>query len=164
MKSTDNVTVTTILAVDPGDAFRFFTEEVDLWWRQGPRYRPAVKGEGTLRFEPRVGGRLLEVYDEKKGDAFEIGRVLVWEPGERLVFDWRARNFEPGEKTVVEVRFEREGAGCRVTLEHRGWDSIPAEHAVRHGWTGEAFSSMIGLRWADLLVSLRRRAEEGRAA
>lgn len=158
MKSTDAVTVTTLLGIDPGAAFRLFTEEVDLWWRRGPRYRPEVRGKGTMRFEPQVGGRLLEVYDEAKGDAFEIGRILVWEPGARLVFDWRARNFEPDEKTVVEIRFEREGEGTRITLEHRGWDSIPAGHPVRHGWTGEAFSSMIGLHWAELFVSLRQRA------
>ncbi len=158
MKSTDAVTVSTLVAVDPDNAFRLFTEEVDLWWRRGPLYRPEVKGEGAMRFEPGVGGRLLEVYDESRGDAFEIGRVLIWEPGARLVFDWRARNFEPGEKTVVEVRFERADRGTRVTLEHRGWDSIDAGHPFRRGWTGEAFSSMIGLRWADLLVSLRARA------
>jgi uncharacterized protein YndB with AHSA1/START domain len=157
MISRDSVTVTTLLSVDPDSAFRFFTEEVDSWWRRGPRYRPEVNGKGTLRFEPGVGGRLVELY-EGAGDAFEIGRVLVWEPGERLVFDWRARNFQPGEKTVVEVRFERADQGTRVTLEHRGWDSIPENHPARHGWTGEAFSSMIGLRWADLLVSLRHRA------
>lgn len=160
MKSTDAVTVTTLLGVDPGGAFRLFTEEVDLWWRRGPRYRPEVNGEGAMRFEPGVGGRLLEVYHEGKGDVFELGRILVWEPGARLVFDWRARNFEPGEKTVVEVRFEREGGGTRVTLEHRGWDAIPAGHPVRHGWTGEAFSSMIGLYWAELFVSLRERGRE----
>jgi len=158
VKSADSVTVTTTLSVDPGTAFRLFTEEVDHWWRRGPRYRPEVRGEGKMRFESGVGGRLVEVYDEAKGDAFEIGRILVWEPGACLVFDWRARNFEPGEKTVVEVRFERAAEGTRVTLEHRGWDSIHAGHPARHGWTGEAFSSMIGLRWADLLVSLRNRA------
>jgi uncharacterized protein YndB with AHSA1/START domain len=156
MKTTDSVTVTTILDADPGTAFRVFTDEVDLWWRRGPRYRPELRGGGTMRFEPRAGGRFLEVYPE--GEAFEIGRILSWEPGSRLVFDWRARNFEPGETTVVEVRFEKADMGTRVTLEHRGWDSIHATHPARHGWTGEAFSSMIGLRWADQLVSLRVRA------
>jgi hypothetical protein len=160
VKSTDSVTVTTLLSVDPDTAFRFFTEEVDLWWRRGPRYRPEVRGPGTMRFQPGVGGRLLEVYDESAGETFEIGRVLVWDPGARLVFDWRARNFEPGETTLVEVRFEKAEGGTRVVLEHRGWDSIPASHPFRRGWTGEAFSSMVGLLWADHLVSFRRRAEE----
>ena len=33
MMSTDSVTVTTLLSVEPGAAFRLFTDEVDLWWR-----------------------------------------------------------------------------------------------------------------------------------
>ncbi|HJS74162.1 MAG TPA: SRPBCC domain-containing protein [Vicinamibacteria bacterium] len=160
MKPSDSVTVTTLVAVDPDTAFRIFTDEVDLWWRRGPRYRPEVSAEGTMRFEPGVGGRLLEVYET--GNVFELGRIHAWEPGARLLFDWRARNFEPGETTVVEVRFEESGKGTRVTLEHRGWDSIPADHPARHGWTGEAFTSMIGLRWADQLVSLRARAGDAR--
>jgi uncharacterized protein YndB with AHSA1/START domain len=153
MKPTDSVTVTTLLDVDPRTAFQIFTDDVDLWWRRGPRFRPEVDGDGTMRFEPGPGGRFLEVYES--GKVFEIGRILAWEPGTRLLFDWRARNFEPGETTVVEIRFEKEKNGTRVILEHRGWDSIPAGHPARHGWTGEAFSSLIGLRWADQLVSLR---------
>jgi uncharacterized protein YndB with AHSA1/START domain len=156
MKPSDSVSVTTLVDVDPATAFRIFTDEVDLWWRRGPRYRPEIAGEGTMRFEPRVGGRLLEVYET--GKVFELGRIHAWEPGARLLFDWRARNFEPGETTVVEVRFEESGNGTRVTLEHRGWDSISAGHPARHGLTGEAFTSMIGLRWADQLVALRARA------
>jgi uncharacterized protein YndB with AHSA1/START domain len=157
MKSRDSVSVTTLVDVDPGTAFRIFTDDVDLWWRRGPLYRPEVEGNGKMRFEPGPGGRLLEAYET--GKVFEIGRILAWEPGSRLLFDWRARNFEPGETTVVEVRFEKSGEGTRVTLEHRGWDSIPASHPFRRGWTGEAFASMVGLRWADQLVSLRARAE-----
>jgi hypothetical protein len=29
--------------------------------------------------------------------------VTVWEPQVRLVFEWRAKNFAPAEKTEVEV-------------------------------------------------------------
>ncbi|MGH9321961.1 MAG: hypothetical protein ACRD3V_19000 [Vicinamibacteria bacterium] len=29
-----------------------------------------------MRFEPGAGGRLVEVYDEKRGEVFEIGRIL----------------------------------------------------------------------------------------
>jgi hypothetical protein len=100
-----------------------------------------------MRLEPGVGGRLLEL--TRRDDAFEFGRVRVWEPGARLVFDFRARNFVPGQTTLVEIRFEPDGAGTRVTLEHRGWDRIPPEHPARHGLTGGAFTSMMGLFWAD---------------
>jgi uncharacterized protein YndB with AHSA1/START domain len=81
--------------------------------------------------------------------------VLDWQPGQRLCFEWRQRNFEPGQRTEVEVRFEPAGGGTRVVLEHRGWDRIPAGHPARHGLAGAAFSDMIGLHWGDLVTSYR---------
>ena len=87
---------------------------------------------------------------------------------ERLVFEFRARSFEPGQVTEVEVRFEgvdlegvdREGVGqgTRVTVEHRGWDALGAGHPVRHGLAGTAFTDMMGVWWGDLLAALRRAA------
>ena len=63
------------------------------------------------------------------------------------------------QRTEVEVRFEPAPldtrAGTRVTIEHRGWDALPADHPARHGYTGNAFTSMIGLRWADALTAVR---------
>ncbi|MEX2205867.1 MAG: SRPBCC domain-containing protein [Myxococcota bacterium] len=160
MISDDNVTVSTRLSVDPLTAFQVFTDEVDAWWRVGPRFRTGHDRKSVMRFEPGVGGRLLEIFDEARDDAFELGRVRVWEPGARLVFDFRARNFVPGQITEVEIRFEPDAGGTRVTLEHRGWDRIPPEHPARHGLSGGAFTSMIGLFWADLLVSARAHASK----
>jgi len=156
--SDDDVTVSTRLSVDPMTAFEVFTDEVDAWWRQGPRFRTGHDRKSVMRFEPGVGGRLLEIFDEASQDAFELGRVRVWEPGARLVFDFRARNFAPEEITEVEIRFEPDADGTRVTLEHRGWNRIRPEHPARHGLVGGAFTSMIGLFWADLLVAARAHA------
>jgi hypothetical protein len=39
-----------------------------------------------MRIEPGVGGRVLEVYDEERGDALELGRITVWEPGAELAY------------------------------------------------------------------------------
>ena len=93
-----------------------------------------------------------------KVESFEVGRILTWKPAEQLIFELRARAFEDDECTEVEVRFEAVDRGTRVTIEHRGWDSIPADHAARHGFVGPAFNSMMGLFWGDLLVSLRSSA------
>src|SRR5262249_5690628 len=98
------------------------------------------------------------------GDSFEVGRVLEWNPGENLRFEWRQGDFAPGDVTGVEVRFEPAPGGTRVTLEHRGWERLQAAHPARHGYTGGAFVSMMGLRWADLLAALRRLAERRRTA
>jgi hypothetical protein len=133
-----------------------FTSQVDLWWRRGPRFRQGLGRPSEMRFEGEAGGRLVEVYTDAAGGVFEIGRVRVWKPAERLVFEWRGFNFEPGLVTEVEVRFERAERGTRVTLEHRGWERVPEDHASRHGYgRSNAFVSMIGLGWGDQLAALR---------
>jgi uncharacterized protein YndB with AHSA1/START domain len=154
----DKVRTSTTVAVDPDTAFRVFTEEIDLWWKRGPAHRFGPGRNGTLRFEPGTGGRLLEVFDDAQGGHYEVGKVLAWEPGARLVFEFRALAFEPGQITEVEIRFARAPGGTRVELEHRGWGALRADHPARHGLQGEAFASMIGLWWADLLLALGRRA------
>ena len=149
------------MPADPATAFEVFTSEVDAWWRRGPRFRHGGGRPSAMRFEPFEGGRLLEVYSDAAGGAFEVGRVLVWKPAERLVFEWRAKNFEPGLRDGGRGPASRPcERGTRVTLEHRGWDRVPVDHASRHGYgTSGAFVSMIGLWWGDLLTSLRVHAK-----
>ena len=146
--NTDCVTVSTIVAVDPARAFAVFTDEIGGWWKPKARSLFQRGRNGCLKFE---NGRLLEVYET--GETFEIGVVLAWEPGKLLLFEWRQEGFEAGERTEVDVRFEPVAKGTRVTVNHRGWDALAASHAARHGYTGGAFSSMIGLRWADALTA-----------
>ncbi len=155
--ATDCVVVSTLVAVDPATAFEVFTEEIDAWWKQGPRYRVDADRKSTMRFEPKIGGRLLEVYDEARGEAREIGRVLVWDPPARLVYE-SGQSRVPVERTEVEIRFEPADQGTRVTVEHRGWDRVPLDSPVRHGLSGPAFIGMMGLWWADLLTAHRQRS------
>ncbi len=154
----DGIKVTSTVAVDPETAFRVFTEETDAWWRRGPAFRGVLSDGGVMRFEPGPGGRLVEV--GPGGGEFEIGRILAWEPGRRLLFEWRNRNFTKGEVTQVEVRFEELADGTRVVLEHRGWSTLAEDHPARHGREGLAFARMIGGWWGDLLASLRHHAAE----
>jgi hypothetical protein len=67
------------------------------------------------------------VRDRETGEGPELGRVEVWEPGERLLFTWRQPNWRPDEVTRVEVRFEHEADGTRVTLRHFGFDAVTSE-------------------------------------
>jgi uncharacterized protein YndB with AHSA1/START domain len=153
MTRSTSIVVTTLVAADPDTAFEIFTTEIDAWWKSGPKFRPSMGKGGVLRFEPHADGRLLETYQD--GSAFEFGRVRVWEPGRRLVFDMIARSFGPGEFTVVEICFEAEGEQTRVTLENRGWDRFPADHPVRHGASEPAFSDMMSVWWADVLLGVQ---------
>lgn len=103
-----------------------------------------------MTFEGEAGGRLLEVYDD--GEAFVIGRIEVWEPGHRLVFEWRQGNYQAHQRSEVEVRFEASDSGTRVTLEHRGLAALPLDHGARHGLgAGPEFCAMMIAYWNQML-------------
>jgi len=154
--SGDQARVSVLVKVPPDVAFRVFTEEIDLWWRRGPRYRVAGKRAGTIHMEPGVGGRLFESFEATSGASLvETGRVLVWEPPSRLTFEWRGSNFAPGERTEVEVVFAPSRSGTQVTVTHRGWAAIRSDHPARHGLDVGPFLRVIGLWWSDLATSLR---------
>lgn len=157
MSSSDSVTVTTTVEVNRETAFRLFTEDVDVWWKHGPRFRGAGNGRSAMRFEGGEGGRLIEVTDDS--EVFVLGRIVVWQPDERLVFEMGGRDFGPDDAwPEVEVLFEARDGGSDatlVTVVTRGFDAMPMSHPVRHGMDGEAFVSMMGVWWADLLGALR---------
>jgi hypothetical protein len=153
--------VTAFVAVEPARAFAVFTRETDLWWRRGPRFRFGGTRRGTLTFEPGVGGRLFEAFSDAPADVFEVGRVLAWEPGVRLLLEWRLTNFAPGERTEVEVRFEPSDGGTQVTIEHRGWSALRDGHPARHGLDGPAHVASVGLWWGELMRALRAHVAAG---
>jgi uncharacterized protein YndB with AHSA1/START domain len=127
------VTSTTV-AADPHTAFEVFTGGIARWWRRGTHYWNDPGRGLRVEFEPGVGGRFLEVYDD---GAFEIGRVTAWEPGERLGFTWREATWDATAATTVDVRFEAVDGGTRVTVRHGGWDAAGQRDSAgnySHGW------------------------------
>lgn len=149
-------TVAVQVKVTPDVAFEVFTREIDRWWKRGPKYRRAGNEGGRMAIEPRLGGRVFETWLEGGAErCFDIGRVRVWEPPERLVFGWRNETFEPLEDTEVEVVFEAVRSGTLVTVRHRGFESLREDHPVRHGREAAAFARMIGLWWGELLGEMR---------
>jgi uncharacterized protein YndB with AHSA1/START domain len=150
----DVVTVSIEVDADPQTAFEVFTNEIDSWWLRGPKHRMRARESGRLTFEPGAAGRLYERYAD--GSVFVIGRVKTWQPGKRLVLDWRLPNFEDAETTEVEVRFEPAGTATRVSVAHRGWDALRRDHPARHGMLGRTLEMEKAKLWGDNLASLRR--------
>jgi len=115
-------------------AFQVFVERFD---RIKPREHNLLGVDiAESVFEPRAGGR---VYDRGvDGSECQWGRVLAYEPPDRLVFTWdispRWRiEADPARSSEVEIRFIAESSQrTRVELEHRGLE--------RHGdgWRGLA--------------------------
>ncbi|HTT00883.1 MAG TPA: SRPBCC domain-containing protein [Steroidobacteraceae bacterium] len=140
---------------DPGRTFNVFTREIGAWWRPNLLFPVTPRGDGTLSFEPGMGGRLITTLAD--GTVFEIGRISVWEPGSRLVFGWRQSSFAASDSTEVEVRFEAVGAETRVSIEHRAWDTIPQHHAARHGFPESATLARVADWWRGSLGALKQR-------
>ena len=113
-------------------AFQVFTEKFD---RIKPREHNMLGADiAESVFEPRVGGR---VYDRGvDGSECQWGRVLAYEPPERIVFSWDISpawqiESDLDKASEVEIRFVADGPDrTRVQLEHR--------HLDRHGdgWEG----------------------------
>jgi len=134
----------------PQRAFDVFTQEIALWWRPNGLFQITPRGDGVLSFENQE--RLITTLPD--GKRFEIGRVSVWAPGERLAFSWRHATFAPEQETRVEVRFEPVGDETRVTVEHRGWDAIPQEHVASHGFPLAATQMRLAEHWRALLAAI----------
>jgi uncharacterized protein YndB with AHSA1/START domain len=153
---TSRVLVALRIAAPPGRVFEAFTAETSAWWRPNALFPTSGQHPGRLAMQAGVGGRVTETLDD--GQVVEIGRILVWEPPDRLVFTWRPASFGPDQETEVRVGFEPVIEGSRVVVEHLGWDSIPPEHAARHGFPLFAFQQRLAEWWRDLLASLADRS------
>jgi uncharacterized protein YndB with AHSA1/START domain len=118
-----------VVAVGPDGAFEAFTAGIGHWW---PLATHSVFGErASVAFEP---DRLVERLGDRTA---EWGRVLAWDAPTFLRLSWHPGN--PAEEaTQLTVRFEQDGPGTSVRLEHEGWDHHPrgaaAAEDYRRGW------------------------------
>jgi uncharacterized protein YndB with AHSA1/START domain len=123
--------------IDSESAFKLFTEEIGSWW-PSEGYR-MLDGPITEVFEPRLGGRWYELGED--GTQCTLGTILEWEPPARFVMTWQLTpDWQPEtdleRATKVEVRFEEEGGGTRVSLEHRGFEAYGESAATMRGEVG----------------------------
>jgi SAM-dependent methyltransferase len=83
--------------------------------------------QGGMGFEAGANGRVT-------GGELEVGRVVSWKPGELIRLHWRQADWNSGELTEVEMRFEPVDGGTQVTLEHRGWGGLVGDPGELAGW------------------------------
>lgn len=153
---TSKVYVALRVSATPERAFAAFVGEIGAWWRPSPLFETTPR-PGVLSFEsPDVdgeGGRLIET--RAGGKVFEIGKIIVWAPPDRLVFTWRQASFPPDLQTEVEVAFEAVGEETRVSIEHRGFDQAPADSAARHGFPDQVLLMRLADFWRGQIGNLR---------
>lgn len=142
-----------VVAASPEEAFRIFTDEIGLWWRRDSMYWNDPERAVTIRIEPAVGGRFVEVDDLEAGTGFEVGRVTAWEPGSRLGFTWTQLGWPEGATTEIEVTFEPSDEGTLVRIEHTGFERLPDAERYLQGYdTG--WKTLLG--WYAERVNARR--------
>jgi uncharacterized protein YndB with AHSA1/START domain len=124
-------------------AFSVFTEGFDSWWPRGHHIGEADLAEAVM--EAREGGRFYE--KSVDGSECEWGRVLAWDPPNRVVLAWQLTaewQYDPDFLTEVEVRFTADGPGrTQVELEHRNlerygedMEKVRAAVGSDDGWGG----------------------------
>ena len=138
-------------------AFRVFTERFD---RIKPREHNMLAVDiAESVFEPHVGGRVFDRGVD--GSECQWGRVLAYEPPDRIVFSWDINpqwqiETDPARTSEVEVRLIAESdRRTRVVLEHR--------HLERHGegWQGLAEGVRGDQGWPLYLDRFAAVAREG---
>jgi uncharacterized protein YndB with AHSA1/START domain len=125
------------VALAQADAFYLFAKGIAEWWPYKTHFsRGPVE---TVVLDGRPGGELREHCSD--GVDVTYGTVLVWRPPERVVIKWMVAP-ELGPPTEIEIRFTPSPAGCRLDLEHRGFEVYGPEDGRRHrdayagGWPG----------------------------
>lgn len=124
-------------------AFEVFTAQMGRWWKPG--HHIAEKPFVDIVIEPFAGGRWAEV--DAEGSTCRWGRVIAWEPPERVVLAWQLDgtwSYDDQLVTELEVRFVAEGpATTRVELEHRNLERLGEQAAAARasfddpdGWAG----------------------------
>src|SRR5688500_8112135 len=120
-----------VVALSLERAFELFTARMSEWW---PLATHSVAGEDCVgvRFEPRAGGRVVEL--TAAGEGCVWAEVLEWEPPRRFVLSWHP-NPEPEAASVLEVRFAAVDGGTQVDLTHTGWEAFGERGAdLRHNY------------------------------
>jgi uncharacterized protein YndB with AHSA1/START domain len=140
----ETVVRTEVVVDAPADrTFRLFTGRFD---RIKPREHNMLGVDiAESVFEPRAGGRVFDRGVD--GSECQWGRVLAYEPPDRILFTWDINptwQIEPdlSKTSEVEVRFVADGPDrTRVELEHRhldrhgdGWEGMREGVRADQGW------------------------------
>ncbi|HKI55841.1 MAG TPA: methyltransferase domain-containing protein [Trueperaceae bacterium] len=119
------------LGLPPAEAFTVLTDEVS-----------AALARAGVRLEAGVGGRVT-LAGARDGEG-EVGRVLAWEPGHRVVLRWHPTDWDASAVTEMVLTLEPYQGGTRATLEHRGLEPVVDDEVEMAAWfAGEVAASLL---------------------
>jgi uncharacterized protein YndB with AHSA1/START domain len=145
----------TTVNVPVEQAFTVFTESFTAWWPH--QYHIGQSDVAEVILESHEGGRWYERGVD--GTECDWGRVLSWEPPNRVLFTWQINGHwqfdpDPTHASEIEVRFHADGPNqTTVEVEHRYFERLVDGEGV-HG----AIRS--GGGWPALLDSYGRMVKD----
>ncbi len=152
----DSLSLEFTVAATPAHAFDTWTRRMGTWW---PAAKTVSGDPASLRIEPDVGGRVVEV--DRDGIEHVWGQVLHWDRPSRLAFTWHLF-FDPSEATRVDLSFEPQDGGTVVRLSQQGFARLGPAAEARRANTVVAWGHLTALYTAALDGSTTRR--QGRPA
>jgi Activator of Hsp90 ATPase homolog 1-like protein len=129
-----------LLSLAPTEAFDLFTQKINLWWPPDRRHLNDVNSELYLLADGRFYERA------SNGTELDLGRVRVWDAPKRIVLDFYLGT-DAAHPTEVEIRFDAEGDGTRISVNHR-----PRESSIEM-WDKRA--AIFARSWESVLSALQ---------
>ena len=146
-QTTDAVTHSVLVPLEPDKAFELFAGRFGDWWPKDSHHI-ADADAAEVFLEARPGGRWYERAED--GAECDWGTVLEVDRPTRILLGWQLTpewKFDPdtSKATHVEVTFDAEDDHTRVTLTHSGFDV--------HGEAGAAMRESVrgDGGWAQLM-------------
>jgi hypothetical protein len=140
------------VSLDPGPAFKLFTEGLADWWPLDSHSLSARDGRlpESVLVEPREGGHIVERRHD--GETAPWAEITGWSPGRRLSLAWHVGRSRD-QATQVDIRFKPTMAGTLVALEHAGFEAL--------GPKGETVASDYDAGWDKIIGEHFHRACAG---
>lgn len=150
------VSVACDLAIEPATAFAVLVDELT-----------ATLARSGVRLEAGAGGRVLA--PDANAKETEVGRVLAWEPGRRVVLRWHPADWDASAVTELVLSLEAIPGGTRATLEQRGFEAVIEDAMDMAEWfAGEVAAPLLvasaPARFGDWITDRRARRPSGRRA
>ena len=101
------------------DTFELFTKAFGDWW-PAALYSHSGEDVDTCVMEPWLDGRVFE--RTRSGEEVLWGSILEWDPPQHLRFSWNLSGRDQDDREIVDVRFDVDADGTKVTVVHSGWE------------------------------------------
>jgi len=131
-------------------AFEVFTARIHEWWPLDTHSVGQTAARSVV-LEPAEGGRLYERCDD--GTEHLWGTVTHWDPPCGFDCTWHPGR-APEQATRLKLRFDTEGRGTHVTLEHDGWEALGEQAEETRAGYDTGWENVFGAQYRDAAATM----------